>query len=162
MLVARGVVWPPTTQAASHGSFFVILKCIFMNNSYFHFTLLWVSIWLKSTKTANKSHQTVSQIHYSRIRQNCPAEADWEAASPWLGVEDLLCFSLGFDCLSSKGSSLHGNSINRVHKDVYFHSFMSVSTSGVTTATYLKIASWEVGEEAHSSTPTWCPAATTK
>lgn len=45
---------------------FVILKCIFMNNSYFHFTLLWFSIWLKSTKTANKSNQTVSQIYCSR------------------------------------------------------------------------------------------------
>lgn len=55
-----------TTQAPSHRSLLWSVMCIFMNNSYFHFTLLWFWIWLKSTHTANKWNQSVSQIHYSR------------------------------------------------------------------------------------------------
>lgn len=81
---------------------FVIHKCIFMNNSYFHFTLLWFSIWCKSTKTGNKSNQTVLQMYYSRIWWKCLAENQFWFGKLCLPVREWdNCCTLAFALIAS-------------------------------------------------------------
>lgn len=136
MLVVRAIVWPLTTQAPSHRSllwslsvYLWIIHTFISHCSGFRFD------W--NLQKLNKSNQTVSQIYYSRIQQNCPAGTDFKTVSPRVRMGKLLYFCFSFDSLWSIYVEMSLCYTNRVHKDVHFHFFMGISASSISrTTTY--------------------------
>lgn len=100
MIARVGMASLRTTQAPSHRKPFVILKCIFMNNSYFHFTLLWFLILMKRKYTQK-------QVESNTLWRNSAKLPRWKLFQKLrLPVWDVLSVCLSFDWLGASRDEL--------------------------------------------------------